>query len=143
MINLKSEILEDVKSLLDFTGGGDFSADFSADFSVRNGLPIFVDEKPNATKCNQFIIINALDLMKDESVGSLTINVNVFQRDTLKGNLNNEIYNIANKVYSDFFNGKYLNGRWFTSYSISSPDKINDNLHYINVRLEANYTDLN
>lgn len=143
MINLKSEILQDVKNLLDFTRGGDFNADFSADYSQGNSLPIFINEKPNTEKCNRFIIINALDLIKNEGVGSLTININVYQRDTMKGNLNEEIYPLAEKVYSGFFDGKYLNGRFFTSYSISSPEKINDNLHYINIRLEANYTDLN
>lgn len=143
MINLKSNILQDVKAMLDFSSVGDFNTDFSADFSIGKGLPIFINEKPNTTKCNSFIIINALDLVRDEGVGNVTININVFQRDTMKGNLNEEIYSIAEKVYLNFFESVYKNGRWYTSSSISSPDKISDNLHYINVRIEANYTDLN
>lgn len=143
MINLKSNILQDVKSMLDFSSVGDFNADFSADFSIGKGLPIFINEKPNSAKCNSFIIINSLDLVRDEEVGSVTININIFQRDTMKGNLNEEIYSIAEKVYLNFFESVYKNGRWYTSNSISTPEKISDNLHYINVRIEANYTDFN
>ncbi len=120
-----------------------FLASNSKAFGLGKGR-LFKYEVPENFPLGDYIAVNHLPFVYDETVSEGVINVNIHCAKTTQ-NLPDtaRLKNYANKIVGLLDDGEiYLGGCYFNLYSVSRPTKDNDDTYYVNMKFNVIYNNL-
>lgn len=108
---------------------------------LPDGVRVFAYEKTKDTD-GDYIAVNHLPYQHSQfDVNEAIININIHAKDNLKGQISTTRLNeLVNKVISLFKVEKEMNGNWFELSSISNPYSDDDKTHFVNLRIQVNYS---
>lgn len=107
---------------------------------IRDNFPTFdvVEYERTEKQKGDYIAVNFLTYNLQQEIGNIICNINVHAKDKMSGEINStQIWSMANKVQTLFNDAVYLDGNWYSIYSISGITKDEDKTHYVNIRIEV------
>lgn len=108
-----------------------------------NELGVFKYEIPKKSSLNEYVVINHLPFVQQDTINEGVVNVNIHVKRTASDEPNTRrLKTIAKNVLVFFKDNTYLDGAYFEFYSDSRPTPDNDNTYYINLKFNVTYNNL-
>jgi hypothetical protein len=108
-----------------------------------NELGVFKYEIPKKSSLNEYVVINHLPFVQQDTINEGVVNVNVHVKRTASDEPNTRrLKTIAKNILVFFEKDTYLGGAYFEFYSDSRPTPDNDNTYYINLKFNVTYNNL-
>lgn len=108
-----------------------------------NELGVFKYEIPKKSSLNEYVVINHLPFVQQDTINEGVVNVNVHVKRTASDEPNTRrLKTIAKNILVFFEKDTYLDGAYFEFYSDSRPTPDNDNTYYINLKFNVTYNNL-
>lgn len=108
-----------------------------------NELGVFKYEIPKKSSLNEYVVINHLPFVQQDTINEGIVNVNIHVRRTASDEPNTRrLKTIAKNILVFFEKNTYLDGAYFEFYSDSRPTPDNDNTYYINLKFNVTYNNL-
>lgn len=108
-----------------------------------NELGIFKYEIPQKSSLNEYVVINHLPFVQQDTINEGVVNVNIHVKRTASDEPNTRrLKTIAKNILVFFKDNTYLDGAYFEFYSDSRPTPDNDNTYYINLKFNVTYNNL-
>ena len=106
-------------------------------------LGIFKYEIPKKSSLNEYVVINHLPFVQQDTINEGVVNVNIHVKRTASDEPNTRrLKTIAKNILVFFEKNTYLDGAYFEFYSDSRPTPDNDNTYYINLKFNVTYNNL-
>lgn len=108
-----------------------------------NELGVFKYEIPKKSSLNEYVVINHLPFVQQDTINEGVVNVNIHVKRTVSDEPNTRrLKTIAKNILVFFEKNTYLDGAYFEFYSDSRPTPDNDNTYYINLKFNVTYNNL-
>ncbi len=108
-----------------------------------NGLGVFKYEVPKKSSLDEYVVINHLPFVQQETINEGIVNVNIHVKRTASDEPNTRrLKTIVKNILVFFEDSTYLDGAYFEFYSDSRPTPDNDNTYYINLKFNVTYNNL-
>jgi hypothetical protein len=108
-----------------------------------NELGVFKYEIPKKSSLNEYVVINHLPFVQQDTINEGVVNVNIHVKRTASDEPNTRrLKTIAKNILVFFEKDTYLDGAYFEFYSDSRPTPDNDNTYYINLKFNVTYNNL-
>lgn len=108
-----------------------------------NELGVFKYEIPKKSSLNEYVVINHLPFVQQDTINEGVVNVNIHVKRTASDEPNTRrLKTIAKNILVFFEKDTYLDGAYFELYSDSRPTPDNDNTYYINLKFNVTYNNL-
>lgn len=108
-----------------------------------NELGVFKYEIPKKSSLNEYVVINHLPFVQQDTINEGVVNVNIHVMRTASDEPNTRrLKTIAKNILVFFEKDTYLDGAYFEFYSDSRPTPDNDNTYYINLKFNVTYNNL-
>lgn len=108
-----------------------------------NELGVFKYEIPKKSSLNEYVVINHLPFVQQDTINEGVVNVNIHVKRTASDEPNTRrLKTIAKNILVFFEKDTYLGGAYFEFYSDSRPTPDNDNTYYINLKFNVTYNNL-
>lgn len=108
-----------------------------------NELGVFKYEIPKKSSLNEYVVINHLPFVQQDTINEGVVNVNIHVTRTASDEPNTRrLKTIAKNILVFFEKDTYLDGAYFEFYSDSRPTPDNDNTYYINLKFNVTYNNL-
>lgn len=108
-----------------------------------NELGVFKYEIPKKSSLNEYVVINHLPFVQQDTINEGVVNVNIHVKRTASDEPNTRrLKTIAKNILVFFKDNTYLDGAYFEFYSDSRPTPDNDNTYYINLKFNVTYNNL-
>ena len=108
-----------------------------------NEQGVFKYEIPKKSSLNEYVVINHLPFVQQDTINEGVVNVNIHVKRTANDEPNTRrLITIAKNLLAFFEDNTYLEGAYFEFYSDSRPTPDNDNTYYINVKFNVIYNNL-
>lgn len=108
-----------------------------------NELGVFKYEIPKKSSLNEYVVINHLPFVQQDTINEGVVNVNIHVKRTASDEPNTRrLKTIAKNILVFFKDNTYLDGAYFEFYSDSRPTPDNDNTYYINLKFDVTYNNL-
>lgn len=108
-----------------------------------NELGVFKYEIPKKSSLNEYVVINHLPFVQQDTINEGVVNVNIHVKSTASDEPNTRrLKTIAKNILVFFEKDTYLDGAYFEFYSDSRPTPDNDNTYYINLKFNVTYNNL-
>ena len=108
-----------------------------------NELGVFKYEIPKKSSLNEYVVINHLPFVQQDTINEGVVNVNIHVKRTASYEPNTRrLETIAKNILVFFKDNTYLDGAYFEFYSDSRPTPDNDNTYYINLKFNVTYNNL-
>lgn len=108
-----------------------------------NELGIFKYEISKKSSLNEYVVINHLPFVQQDTINEGVVNVNIHVKRTASDEPNTRrLKTITKNILVFFKDNTYLDGAYFEFYSDSRPTPDNDNTYYINLKFNVTYNNL-
>lgn len=108
-----------------------------------NKLGVFKYEIPKKSSLNEYVVINHLPFVQQDTINEGVVNVNIHVKRTVSDEPNTRrLKTIAKNILVFFEKNTYLDGAYFEFYSDSRPTPDNDNTYYFNLKFNVTYNNL-
>lgn len=108
-----------------------------------NELGVFKYEIPKKSSLTEYVVINHLPFVQQDTINEGVVNVNIHVKRTASDEPNTRrLKTIAKNILVFFKDNTYLDGAYFEFYSDSRPTPDNDNTYYINLKFNVTYNNL-
>lgn len=108
-----------------------------------NELGVFKYEIPKKSSLDEYVVINHLPFVQQDTINEGVVNVNIHVKRTVSDEPNTRrLKTIAKNILVFFKDNTYLDGAYFEFYSDSRPTPDNDNTYYINLKFNVTYNNL-
>jgi hypothetical protein len=108
-----------------------------------NELGVFKYEIPKKSSLNEYVVINHLPFVQQDTINEGVVNVNIHVKRTASDEPNTRrLKTITKNILVFFKDNTYLDGAYFEFYSDSRPTPDNDNTYYINLKFNVTYNNL-
>lgn len=108
-----------------------------------NELGVFKYEIPKKSSLDEYVVINHLPFVQQDTINEGVVNVNIHVKRTVSDEPNTRrLKTIAKNILVFFEKNTYLDGAYFEFYSDSRPTPDNDNTYYINLKFNVTYNNL-
>ena len=108
-----------------------------------NEQGVFKYEIPKKSSLNEYVVINHLPFVQQDTINEGVVNVNIHVKRTVNDEPNTRrLITIAKNLLAFFEDNTYLEGAYFEFYSDSRPTPDNDNTYYINLKFNVTYNNL-
>lgn len=108
-----------------------------------NELGVFKYEIPKKSSLTEYVVINHLPFVQQDTINEGIVNVNIHVKRTASDEPNTRrLKTIAKNILVFFKDNTYLDGAYFEFYSDSRPTPDNDNTYYINLKFNVTYNNL-
>ena len=103
-----------------------------------NEQGVFKYEIPKKSSLNEYVVINHLPFVQQDTINEGVVNVNIHVKRTANDEPNTRrLITIAKNLLAFFEDNTYLEGAYFEFYSDSRPTPDNDNTYYINLKFHV------
>ena len=108
-----------------------------------NEQGVFKYEIPKKSSLNEYVVINHLPFVQQNTINEGVVNVNIHVKRTVNDEPNTRrLITIAKNLLAFFEDNTYLEGAYFEFYSDSRPTPDNDNTYYINLKFNVTFNNL-
>ena len=108
-----------------------------------NEQGVFKYEIPKKSSLNEYVVINHLPFVQQDTINEGVVNVNIHVKRTDNDEPNTRrLITIAKNLLAFFEDNTYLEGAYFELYSDSRPTPDNDNTYYINLKFNVTFNNL-
>ena len=108
-----------------------------------NEQGVFKYEIPKKSSLNEYVVINHLPFVQQDTINEGVVNVNIHVKRTANDEPNTRrLITIAKNLLAFFEDNTYLEGAYFEFYSDSRPTPDNDNTYYINLKFNVTFNNL-
>lgn len=108
-----------------------------------NEQGVFKYEIPKKSSLNEYVVINHLPFVQQDTINEGVVNVNIHIKRTANDEPNTRrLITIAKNLLAFFEDNTYLEGAYFEFYSDSRPTPDNDNTYYINLKFNVTFNNL-
>lgn len=108
-----------------------------------NEQGVFKYEIPKKSSLNEYVVINHLPFVQQDTINEGVVNVNIHVKRTANDEPNTrKLITIAKNLLAFFEDNTYLEGAYFEFYSDSRPTPDNDNTYYINLKFNVTFNNL-
>lgn len=108
-----------------------------------NEQGVFKYEIPKKSSLNEYVVINHLPFVQQDTINEGVVNVNIHVKRTANDEPNTRrLITIAKNLLAFFEDNTCLEGAYFEFYSDSRPTPDNDNTYYINLKFNVIYNNL-
>lgn len=108
-----------------------------------NELGVFKYEIPKKSSLDEYVVINHLPFVQQDTINEGVVNVNIHVKRTVSDEPNTRrLKTIAKNILVFFEKNTYFDGAYFEFYSDSRPTPDNDNTYYINLKFNVTYNNL-
>ena len=108
-----------------------------------NEQEVFKYEIPKKSSLNEYVVINHLPFVQQDTINEGVVNVNIHVKRTANDEPNTRrLITIAKNLLAFFEDNTYLEGAYFEFYSDSRPTPDNDNTYYINLKFNVTFNNL-
>ena len=104
---------------------------------------VFKYEIPKKSSLNEYVVINHLPFVQQDTINEGVVNVNIHVKRTANDEPNTRrLITIAKNLLAFSEDNTYLEGAYFEFYSDSRPTPDNDNTYYINLKFHVIFNNL-
>lgn len=108
-----------------------------------NEQGVFKYEIPKKSSLNEYVVINHLPFVQQDTINEGVVNVNIHVKRTANDEPNTRrLITITKNLLAFFEDNTYLEGAYFEFYSDSRPTPDNDNTYYINLKFNVTFNNL-